>query len=96
MAVAVYFHPKNMTLKQFDEIDRRLDESGQGGPPDGALHLSCFGEDGDLMVYNIWESPEAYEAFSKVLMPILNDVGVEVEPVLMPLHRLNQGPASIS
>jgi hypothetical protein len=29
MAIAVYFHPEGMTLKQFEEIHRRLDEAGE-------------------------------------------------------------------
>ena len=95
MAIAVYFHPKNMTLQQFDEINRRLEQSGLVGPPEGGIHLSCFGSDGDLMVYNVWASQEAFEAFGKTLMPIIKDLGIEVEPAVMPLHRLNQREANL-
>ena len=65
MAIAVYFHPKNMTLPQFEEAHRRLADAG-AAEPDGRIHHSCFGEDGGLMVYDIWESPEAFEAFGGV------------------------------
>ena len=90
MAVAAYFHPKNMTLAQFEEIHKRLNEAGEGDNPH-RLHHSCFGADGDLMVYDVWDSPEAFAAFGAVLGPILAEVGVETSPPdLMPVHKLLQ------
>jgi hypothetical protein len=49
MAIAVYFHPKGLTLDKFQETHRRLSEAAQA-EPEGRIHHSCFGEDGDLMV----------------------------------------------
>ena len=90
MAIAVYFHPKGMTLDQFNEVHRLLQESGKDDPS-SRIHHSCFGEDGDLMVYDIWESPEAFEAFGEVLMPIIAKVGFDAgEPAIMPIHKLEQ------
>ncbi len=90
MAVAVYFHPKGMTLKQFEETHRLLDEAGQAYPK-GRIHHSCFGDDGDLMVYDIWESPASFEEFGQTLMPILDRVGIDPgEPDIMALHMLRQ------
>ena len=74
MAIAAYFHPRNMTLAQFKEIRRRFEEAG-GEPDPQRLHHSCFGEDGDLMVYDIWDRPQSFQAFGQVLMPILAKVG---------------------
>jgi hypothetical protein len=74
MAIAAYFHPEGMSLAQFEEVHRRLDAAGDGDNPH-RLHHSCFGEDGDLMVYDIWDSPESFAAFGEVLMPILAEVG---------------------
>jgi hypothetical protein len=90
VAIAVYFHPKGMTLKQFEESHRQLDDAGASTPP-GRIHHSCFGEDGDLMVYQVWESREHFQAFGETLMPILAKVGIDPgEPSVMALHRLNQ------
>jgi hypothetical protein len=90
MAIAVYFHPKGMTLDKFQETHRRLSEAGQA-EPDGRIHHSCFGEDGDLMVYDIWESAETFQAFGQTLVPILDEVGIDAgEPSIMELHRLQQ------
>jgi hypothetical protein len=90
MPIATYFHPKAMTLAQFNEVHRLLKESGKDDPA-GRLHHSCFGEDGELMVYDIWETPEAFQAFGEALMPIVAGIGLDVgEPVVMPIHRLEQ------
>ena len=90
MAIAVYFHPKGMTLDQFNEVHRLLKQSGHDNPS-GRIHHSCFGEDGDLMVYDIWESPAAFEAFGAVLMPLVAEVALDVgEPAVMPIHQLEQ------
>ncbi len=90
MAVAAYFHPRGMALTQFEEILRRLDKAGNPGEQH-RIHHSCMGTDGDLMVYDIWDSPESFEAFGQVLMPILAEVGVDPgEPAVMPVHKLIQ------
>jgi hypothetical protein len=90
MAIAAYFHPKGMTLEQFEGIHRRLDAAGAGDDP-ARLHHSCFGSDGDLMIYDIWDSPESFQAFGEVLMPILQEIGVDPgEPAVMPVHKLIQ------
>ncbi|HEY7279678.1 MAG TPA: hypothetical protein VH594_27175 [Trebonia sp.] len=94
MAIAAYFHPKNMTLTQFNEIHRRLEKAG-AEPDRHRLHHSCFGEDGNLMVYDVWDSPQSLQAFGEVLMPILAEVGVDPgEPAVMPIHKLDQAAAS--
>ncbi len=46
MAIGAYFHPNGMTLAQFEETHRRLQEAG-AAEPSGRLHHSRFGEDAD-------------------------------------------------
>lgn len=90
MAISVYFHPEGMTLDQFNEVHRRLLAAGAAEPP-GRIHHSCFGEDGQLMVYDVWESEESFQAFGQTLMPILGEIGLDPgEPAVMPVHRLDQ------
>jgi len=94
VAIAAYFHPKGMTLDQFNETHRRLADAG-AAEPEGRIHHSCFGDDGELMVYDIWESPETFQAFGQTMMPILAEVGVDAgEPSIMAVHRLDQTSAS--
>ena len=93
MAIAVYFHPKGMTLEQFNETHRRLDEVC-AAEPQGRIHHSCFDEDGDFMVYDICELPETFQAFGSTLMPILADIGVDPgEPAVLAIHCLQQTSA---
>ena len=43
------------------------------------------------MVYDIWESPDTFEAFGKTLMPILGEIGIDAgEPSIMAIHPLEQ------
>ena len=90
MAAAVSFHPKSTTLAEYQEVDGRLDAADEGRNPRRLQH-SCFGPDGDLMVDDIWDSRESFDAFGKVLTPIPAEVGVGPgEPAVMPLHNLLQ------
>jgi hypothetical protein len=90
MAIAVYFHPEKMTKAEYDEIMVRLDKAG-AGQPKGRTHHSCFGPEGTLMVYDIWDSPEDFEAFGGTLMPILGDMGLDAgQPDIMPIHNVVQ------
>jgi hypothetical protein len=94
--IAAYFHPNGMTLDQFNEVHRLLTEAGAAAPA-GRLHHSCFGEDGDLMVYDVWESMEECQAFGEVLMPIVGSIGLDVgEPAFMPIHRMEQVARTVS
>jgi hypothetical protein len=95
MAIAVYFHPKGMTVEKFAEIHRRLDAAGEGAN-EHRIHHSCFGEDGDLMVYDIWDSPDSFEAFGAVLMPILAEIGLDPgRPDVMPVHKILQSSTDV-
>jgi hypothetical protein len=52
-----------------------------------------FGADGDLMIFDIWESQADFEAFGQVMVPILVELGLDPgKPEIMPVHRLFQEP----
>ena len=88
MAIAVYYHPKAMWAADYDEVLRRLDAIGLARPA-GCLHHSCFGQDGSLMVYDVWESAEAFGAFRESLTPIMREIGLEPAPMdVMPVHDM--------
>jgi hypothetical protein len=43
------------------------------------------------MVYDIWDSPEAFQEFGAALMPILAEIGLEVPPPdILPIQRIIQ------
>ena len=90
MAIAIYFHPEAMSATQYDEIMTRLDAAGQGKPR-GRTHHSTFGPDDHLMVYDIWDSQEDFDAFGQTLMPILAELWVDPgQPDVLPVHRIVQ------
>jgi hypothetical protein len=90
MPIAIYLHPEAMSTAQYDDIIQRLDAAGQGRPK-GRTHHSVFGPDDHLMVYDIWDSQDDFDAFGQTLMPILAEVGLDPgQPDVMPVHNVIQ------
>jgi hypothetical protein len=88
--IAIYIATKNMTIEQHTRGRQML---GDAGAPEGAMKLhSCFGEDGKLEVFDVWESQEAFDEFLKYLGPIMAELGIELAqpPVITPLVDLVQ------
>lgn len=88
--IAVYYSPESMTQAQYEEVGRKLEAAS--GPASKNLKVhSCFGQEGALAVFEIWESQEAYDAETSKLFPILEEAGVklsrpaDIVPVVM-LH----------
>ena len=77
-----------MTKAMHDEGRRRLEEAGVD---ESAMKIhAVFGEDGSLGVFDIWESPEAWESFLAQLIPVLQDIGIELNapPDVVPIVAL--------
>lgn len=91
MALAFYFNPATpMSAATYDDVMKRLDAAGAGSPK-GRTHHSTFGPPEALMVYDVWESQEEFDAFGATLMPILGELGVDPgEPMVMPVHNIVQ------
>ena len=88
--IAVYIVTKNMTIEQHTQGRDRLRAAGA---PEGAMKLhSCFGDDGHLQVFDIWESQEAFDEFLTYLGPVMGELGIELEqpPTIMPVADLVQ------
>ena len=90
MSIVVRFHPTNMTAAQYDDAVQRHADAGVKFPPDGMDYHVCFGSDGDLRVSEIWDSQEKLEAFGEVLMPILQEQGIEFsrDPEIFEAHEI--------
>jgi hypothetical protein len=88
MAIAAYFHPRSLSALQYDEAIAELEAAGAAHPA-GRVHHSCFGTGDALMVYEVWESQQAFEEYGPVLMPILRKTGIDPgTPDVMPVHHL--------
>jgi hypothetical protein len=89
MAIGVYLQPRSMSAAQYDEAVRRLDAAGAGHPA-GRLHHSCLGPDGQLTVFDVWESQQALDAYVPTVWPILQALGLDqgAAPIVVPIHNL--------
>jgi hypothetical protein len=88
--IGVYIVTKNMTVEQHTTGRDRLREAGA---PEQAMKLhSCFGEDGQLQVFDIWESQSAFDEFLTYLGPVMEELGIELAqpPTIMPIVDLVQ------
>jgi hypothetical protein len=99
MAIGVYYRPEGLTFEQYGRFYERLGQylQEQGlEAPEGALHLSLFGEDGNLAGFEVWESEEAFQKFGAVMGPLLAEVGIQgAVPQIVPIHRLAQVEAEV-
>jgi hypothetical protein len=77
MSIVVRYAPvPSSTIEQYDEVMRRLEQSGEM-PPDGFDYHVAFISDGQLLVSEVWDSQEQLQAFGERVMPLLRDVELE-------------------
>ena len=94
MAVMVVHHGATLTQEKYDEACRRLLngtkdrlESLSDWPADGIVsHVAGQGPDG-FYVADIWESEEAFGRFAEKLGPVMQELGVEEQPLVFPAHN---------
>jgi len=81
-----------VTTEKYDESLKRLKASGSEWPPDGLAYHIAFSSGGSFRVSEVWDSQEQFDAFGKRLMPILSDVGIELEgkPEMLDVHNVIQ------
>ena len=92
MAVVIVHQGPTLTQEKYDEIVRRFTEgrgrmeSPSDWPVEGLLvHVAGQGEQG-FRVVDVWDSEEAAKRFGDVLMPILQEIGVDEQPEIYPTH----------
>jgi hypothetical protein len=90
VSIVVRFTPAGLTAEKYDSTVRLLEEREGAWPPDGLDYHVCFGSDGNLLVSEIWDSREQFEAFGARLMPILAETGIQFSdaPVLFEVHNI--------
>ena len=88
MSFSIHFEPRGMSTAKYDEVIKKLEAAG-AGHPEGRLYHVCFGDTANLHVTDVWESMESFEAFGKVLMPILGSLGVDAgQPQISKVHNV--------
>lgn len=91
MALGFYFSPKGFTQDKYDEAIRQLEAAGAGAPEGRSYHVALE-TNGEIHVFDIWESQEAFEAFGPTLLPIMAGLGVDPgEPRVARVHNVIAG-----
>jgi hypothetical protein len=91
MAVGLYFTPSGFTPDKYDEAIRRLQAAGAGAPPGRSYHVALE-TNGEVQVFDVWESQEEFEAFGQTLVPVLAELGVDPgQPMAARVHNVIEG-----
>jgi hypothetical protein len=82
-----------MTVAQYNDCLAQLKKAGAHHPR-GRQYHACFGEADKLQVFDIWTNQETFGKFGEILMPILQQIGVDPgQPMVMPIHNIVVPPA---
>ena len=64
----------------------------EGGPGDGRLHHTCYGDTSALRVTDVYDTQRSFDAFGQVLMPILGELRIDVgRPDIVEVHNIIRG-----
>jgi hypothetical protein len=91
MARGFYFTPASFSTATYDEALSKLEAAGAGAPA-GRLYHVALETDGQIQVFDVWDSQESFEAFGETLVPIMTGLGAEPgEPMVSKVHNIIQG-----
>jgi hypothetical protein len=91
MALGIYITATGFTPEKYDTTVVEIEEAGQGAP-DGRLYHVALESDGQIQVFDIWESQAAFDAFGETLLPILTGAGIELNaPMVATVHNVIKG-----
>jgi hypothetical protein len=79
MPVAVHIVPGRMSKEDYDRMVAELEASG-AGEPDGRLSHAAYGDD-EVHMFEVWESPEHFDAYREPLIAALQSVGLDAGSV---------------
>lgn len=74
--IGVYYSPESMTRAQYEEVGAKLQAANV--PLKGNKMHCCFGQEGELSVFEVWETQEEYDAHAVLLLPIIEAAGVKM------------------
>jgi hypothetical protein len=91
MALGFYFSPTGFTQERYDEAISKLEAAGAGAP-DGRTYHVALETNGEIQVFDIWESQAQFEAFGATLLPIMAAIGADPgEPMVARVHNVIKG-----
>ncbi len=91
MALGIYFVHEGFTPEKYNNAIKQLEAAGAGSPKGRTYHCALE-SNGAIQVFDIWESQEDFDAFGEKLVPILSDLGVDLqEPMVATVHNVITG-----
>jgi hypothetical protein len=91
MAIGIYFAEGKFPADKYEEAISRLEAAGAGAPEGRSYHVAME-TNGEINVFDVWESQEAFDAFGTTLMPILEGLGVDPgKPMVAAVHNVIAG-----
>jgi hypothetical protein len=91
MALGIYFVHEGFTPEKYNSAIKKLEAAG-GGAPEGRTYHVALESNGEIQVFDIWESQEDFDAFGSTLVPILTELGVSLaEPMVATVHNVIVG-----
>ena len=91
MALGIYFVHDKLNPEKYGEAIKKLEAAGASSPKGRTLHVALE-SNGAIQVFDIWESQADFDAFGSTLLPILAELGVELnEPMVATVHNVIRG-----
>ena len=91
MALGIYFTHGGFTPEKYKEAIEKLDAAGAGSPKGRSNHFALE-SNGEIQVFDVWDSQEDFDAFGKTLVPILTGLGVELgAPMVASVYNVISG-----
>lgn len=91
MALGIYFVHDKFTPEKYENAIKQLEAAGAGSPKGRTFHVALESE-GEIQVFDTWDSQVDFDAFGATLIPILAELGVELkEPMMANVHNVIQG-----
>ncbi len=91
MAHGFYFSPSSFSTATYDEALSKLEAAGAAAPA-GRLYHVALETDGQIQVFDVWDSQKSFDAFGETLMPIMTGLGVDPgEPMVSKVHNIIKG-----
>ena len=77
MAIVIKFKHAGFTEAKYKEAIKQLSAAGQGNPKGRTFHVS-YGDGNGVDILDVWESMEEFDAFGKILIPILTSLKIDL------------------
>ena len=88
--IVAVFQASGLTEQQYEASVRGVTggknrvESPADWPVEGLLvHIAGQGKDG-FRVIDVWDSEESFQRFGEVIVPILEELGIDIQPEVYP------------